>query len=84
MIASTRCVRSRMVMPAAVSAWVITGASAMKSVSRRAAHGFDAMHLPSLIEAAVIARGFAATMDSRPFVGLNSQSDLHEAAYRRV
>lgn len=84
MIASTRCVSLRIAMTAAVRVWLMTSASAMKSWSRLATQGSEAMHLPSLIEAAVFARGFAATMDSRPFVGLSCQSDLRDAAYRRA
>ena len=84
MIASPRFVSSRIVMPRAVSAWVVTGASAMKSWSRRAAQGSDAMHLPSLLETVFFVRGFVATMDSRPFVGLRYQRDLRDAAYQRA
>ena len=84
MIASPRFVSSRIVMPIAISAWVMTGASAMKSWSRRAAHGSHAMHLPSLIAAAVFARGFAATMDWRSPVGASYLSDLRDAPYRRA
>jgi len=84
MIASPRSISSRIVMPAAVSAWVTIGASAMKSWSRRAAHGSDAMHLSSLIEAAVFAGGFAAIMGSQDFIGHRCQSDLRDAACRRA
>ena len=84
MIASPRFVSSRIVMPMAVSAWVVTGASAVKGWSRRAAHGSDAMHLSSLIAAAVFARGFAATMGSQGFIGHRCQSDLRDAACRRA
>lgn len=84
MIASPRFVSSRIMKPAAVSAWVTMGASAMKSWSRRATHGSDAMHLPSLIEAAVFARGFAVTMGSLGFMSHRCQSDLRDAACRRA
>ena len=84
MIASPRFISSRIVMPAAVSAWVVTGASAMRSWSRRAIQGSDAMYLSSLIAAAVFARGFAATMGSQGFMSHRCQSDLRDAACRRA